>query len=87
MSWVPLLIRHIQFSRAKTNYLPLYKAELIICGVFLMEEIEGMKCSELVKAIKINVYPEWDLLAKSRLTNNEKKKHKFFLLKYLTAFE
>ena len=32
--------------------------------------MDEIKCSEFIKAIKINEYPEWDMLDKSRLTND-----------------
>lgn len=87
VTWAPMLVGKVQFRRASNRYVPLYKAELLVREVFMMNEMENMNCTTLLKAIKSHEHPGWDDLDMNSISDTMKEDLKFFTPKWMTAFE
>lgn len=85
--WTPLLIGKVAFGRPKNQFIPLYKAKLMMRGVYTILEMEKMNATTLVRAIKTNEHPGWDLQSPNTITDTEKENLRFFMPQYLTANE
>ena len=55
--------------------------------VHTMQEMEKMNATSLVRSIKNNEHPGWDMVSPNTISDAEKERFKFFRPQYLSAIE
>lgn len=83
----PMIVGNVAFGRPCNKLIPMYKAELLSCGVYNMESMDKLTCTALVKAIKDDEHPNWTDLDKNDIMNKKCEYLKYFKPRFLSAKE
>ena len=85
--WTPMMVGKVAFGRPSNKLIPLYKAELISRGVYSMNEMNNLTCTNLLRAIKDHEHPKWYELDKNEILDKKHEYLKYFSPRYLSAKE